>query len=148
MFEQILVDHAVRPMQPGNVGLLISAITGPPTLFWAAVTGDFMPVFSGACMGVAGLGWWIYSQPQKRAVEELVKIQIMHQEAEEKAAAERLKLRLENEQLRVQLIRLTSEVKNVGLNVGNLVKSSGGSKEFPTFNMESDELTPPKPAEK
>lgn len=121
-----IMETASREVQPGTIGLAVSAITGPPTILWAAITGDFFPVFSGACMGVAGLGWWIYTQPENRAAKELanlaaelVKMRHDRELADAKAIEERGKLRIENEELRVQLARLMFEVKKVGNAVAN-----------------------------
>lgn len=124
----LLVEMGGREVQPGTIGLAVSAITGPPTLLWAAISGDFFPVFSGACMGIAGLGWWIYTQPENRATKalaettaELARLRRAQEEADKQAIAERGKLRRENEELRVQLARLMAEVKKVGLAVANPV---------------------------
>lgn len=116
-----IMETASREVQPGTIGLAVSAITGPPTILWAAITGDFFPVFSGACMGMAGLGWWIYTRPEERAAKQLAEMaatleKMRHDRelADAKAIEERGKLRVENEELKVQLARLMFEVKKVG----------------------------------
>lgn len=120
------MQTGAREVQPGTIGLAVSAITGPPTLLWAAITGDFFPVFSGACMGMAGLGWWIYTRPEERASKQLAEMAVTLEKmrhdrefADAKAIEERTDLRVEVENLRVQNAKLMFEVKKVGNAVAN-----------------------------
>ena len=71
MFWGILLDTGARQLQPGKIGLALSALTGPPTMFWSAITGDFAPVFGGTVTAIGGALLWMISQPENRQIKVL-----------------------------------------------------------------------------
>lgn len=115
MFWGILLDTGARQLQPGKVGLALSALTGPPTVFWSAITGDFAPVFAGTVTAIGGALLWMLSQPENRQVkmlnetvglltaelgksrQDLQNARKAHEEAEARAADEIANLRKAHE---------------------------------------------------
>lgn len=139
-----MTEIASKEVQPGTIGLIIGAITGLPSMTWSAIQGDFFPAYAGSATGIAGFLFWVYKQPEDRknkmlsdslasltlefarVREELKDARMAAEQSEAKAIEDRTALRIDNENLRVQLAAMGQSVSRVGAvvkRVENIVTS-------------------------
>jgi peptidoglycan hydrolase CwlO-like protein len=93
----------------------LSAITGGPSVVYAAATDEWLPVVSGVALGVIGLGWAIYRAANDQRFETILK-------RLDKAEAEVDDYREQLSRVNRECIRLKAELDEVKVKHERLLK--------------------------
>lgn len=125
------MDTAAREANPGAIAAVVGAITGLPSMAWAAMQGDWLPAYAGSATGIGCAIYSIWQQGENRRIRmqaeamsamtleiaglrgDLKEARDAADLADQKAIEERRKLRVEIEELKVQNARLATMTRRV-----------------------------------